>query len=449
MSGSTPFRRDMTAGLLLVALGIAFLILAANRETATKAEVSYSAGAVGLNFEAPITPAYPLKARSLGPIVDPATAALLGESEREAMDGSILFRGYSVYLAEIPPEIIKDMLASGRAPDPGAAEVVAGPLAADGPITIDDQQFDVVGILDRRTSGLVAAYILPNHPTWAPLFSNDQVQEGWYATSVLDDAGPEELADQAQESNGMIIGGNYPATPFAMVMASLGLALVAVGGALFQVRLLQVANRRWRTIFSPIIDAFAQHPVLFIGTHSALYGLLIAMTAAAAGNPLLNLGVVELFSYQFQEGGLQHVAAAYESGNVPMAALYTWAFNYFFATLLMSVFPSLIVPGWAFLKNAATFALVGFGLAPIWPQTIDQFSWHSITMTLELEAYVIVSFAAIMVPVKALQGLQRNEFANGLLDGYRILASAALLAGVLLAVAGLYEAVSLILFVDR
>ena len=74
-----------------------------------------------------------------------------------------------------------------------------------------------------------------------------------------------------------------------------------------------------------------------------------------------------------------------------------------------------------------------------------QFTYHSITMTLELEAYVVACFAVALGPVRIVQGFFRKALGSGLRAALEIAAGGAVLCAVMLAGAALYEAVTLIL----
>ena len=74
-------------------------------------------------------------------------------------------------------------------------------------------------------------------------------------------------------------------------------------------------------------------------------------------------------------------------------------------------------------------------------------SFHSITMAVELGAYIVASFAVAVLPIRAAQGYSRGEFWPQLLRGLQTVWGAVLICGSMLAFAALYEAATLILLV--
>jgi hypothetical protein len=71
--------------------------------------------------------------------------------------------------------------------------------------------------------------------------------------------------------------------------------------------------------------------------------------------------------------------------------------------------------------------------------------YHSVTITLELEAYVLASFAALLFAANVVQGFRQRQLLRCIARGLEIVFAAALLTGVLLGLAALYEATTLIL----
>ena len=128
-----------------------------------------------------------------------------------------------------------------------------------------------------------------------------------------------------------------------------------------------------------------------------------------------------------------------------MATLATLRQNYLMGTCLYSVLPSLVIPFAGLLKNLVSFLFVGFIMAPLWTGSAVQNTYHSITLTLELEAYVVVSFAICVLPVRVFEGIRRGEWASQYMAGFRVLGSAVILVGIMLAIAAAYEATTLIL----
>jgi hypothetical protein len=91
-----------------------------------------------------------------------------------------------------------------------------------------------------------------------------------------------------------------------------------------------------------------------------------------------------------------------------------------------------------------SFLLIGGAMAPAWSGSAAMLMLHSITMVLELEAYILACFAITAWPLTLLAGIWSRQFLDSLKRGVLMLLSAMVVTGVLLAVAALYEALTLI-----
>jgi hypothetical protein len=188
----------------------------------------------------------------------------------------------------------------------------------------------------------------------------------------------------------------------------------------------------------------ARWPRLFLAHHVVFLGLFVVVMVLGASMPLMNLRLMSAIQDIFMEGDLKYVGDAYASGNIWHAAFATFANNYVDQTLSYTLGASLFIPFFGLLKNAASFALAGFGMAPIWTSTLPVLPAHSITIALELEAYVIACFAVTLWPVFIVLAARDRDTAL-IRRGLALMMGTALLTGILLAIAGLYEATTLIL----
>jgi len=84
-------------------------------------------------------------------------------------------------------------------------------------------------------------------------------------------------------------------------------------------------------------------------------------------------------------------------------------------------------------------------MAPLWSGMAWMFSFHSITMTLELEAYIIACVIVVYFWRRVIAGLRDKELLPCVIQGFRALGSGIMLTGTMLAIAALYEAATLIL----
>jgi hypothetical protein len=224
------------------------------------------------------------------------------------------------------------------------------------------------------------------------------------------------------------------------------LVLVALGGVWTYLRAFRLLADQPTGIFAASLREMGARPKLFIGMHILMYGVFFAAMLAGSMLPLANFSITQYIGDMFSGGELSYIGDAYASGNILRAAFATFFNNYVVQTLGFTFAVSLIPLALGVFKTAASFALVGFGMAPIWAGTATGYSYHALTMVLEFEGYIVACFAVTAwalcwcrVPFK---GITKAEAAQSV----AMFLSGAALSGVLLAIAALYEATTLILF---
>lgn len=142
------------------------------------------------------------------------------------------------------------------------------------------------------------------------------------------------------------------------------------------------------------------------------------------------------------------IADAYRSGNIAIASIVTFAVNLFFASLLQTTLPTLVIP---FLGVALTL-LRGLSWGVLFtpvgaPDAL--FLVHWVTLLLEGAAYVVVGFAAwvqaryFLQPKRFGFGTRRAGYVGGLLATAKLYVPVV----VLLVVGAVYEAITVILVI--
>ena len=116
------------------------------------------------------------------------------------------------------------------------------------------------------------------------------------------------------------------------------------------------------------------------------------------------------------------------------------------ATLVWNIGISLVIPFIGLFKTAISLGLVGFAMAPVWSDTFAGYTYHSITMGLELEAYILATFSIVVYALHFFRGIVRGNLLHEWGQGFQTVFGSAFIAGALLAAAALYEAVTLIVF---
>lgn len=354
-----------------------------------------------------------------------------------------LDKGEWVVLLPVSDQTLVHLLASGRIPSRGRFEAVAGDLARGNSFQLNGHEFHVVGRLKRSVGGLAFTFIVPDDEAYRPLFQEDGARQGW-----LDLNGRERLASLPPE-----VAKEWPEPVGAMTRAGkgvpmgviLGMVLVALGGSVTYYRIFLRMRTRRPARTRQILEEVHDRPGLFWGMHVLMYGAFFTMMVLATAYPLVTMRMEQYLSQQLTEGSMKHVGAAYASGDILFAAAVTFAHNYFLATIIQTFAISLVIPFGGVIKNLLTFLAVGFAMAPLWAGSAAGMSFHSITMAVELGAYIVASFAVAVFWIRIGRGIFAGTFRDEFLKGLKALGGAAILSAVMLAVAALYEATTLIL----
>ncbi len=425
-------------------IGLALLGSAALVDVREHADAHWTGTIYTANGEAPWDGTIAIRARWLPlinyPIRQEIYTRLRRTVPRDELDALGLQRTERLIVAEMSPADMEPLLASGRVPLAGRPEVLAGAFTTLNQLRADDAELVVVGRLKRNVTGLATAYLMPAHEDWRPIFDRTTT-EGWLDPVGVDKLGKPEneaLIDEEQE----LSGGPAAATAAVSGLSIIGLALCAVGGA--GLHRAAFARMSGHGVTAPARRAFGSRPRLVRSMHVMLYGAFFFSMALGIAAPQFNALTMEYVRQAFTDGSLSYVGNAYRAGNVFLAAGATWANNFLLQTVVLTVLVSIVVPCIGLLKTLLSFSLVGVGMAPIWSGMAVHYTYHSITMILELEAY-IYACAAVVIFWGRVIGALRDRSMAPVKDGFRILGSATLLAGIMLAIAGVYEATTLIL----
>lgn len=379
-------------------------------------------------------------------------AVLLLNTLRASPEGTRIIESMSLDKGEwivclpVSDEILSRLLATGRLPEKGKCEALAGDLARQDHFRLDGQPFQVVGRLQRGVGGLGFAYVVRHDDAARPFFAPSTGA----TTGYIDPDGMDRQRNEAEEvhvGRRSAVIGNLPRTSlFVTLTAILGLMLVALGGSWFQVNVFRYwGGRTTRRVWS-LLNEMRDRPVLFTSVHVVLYGLLFAAMLAGVREPLANARMGSFIADEFSRGDLSYIGAAYGRGDILAATAATFCHNYFVATLALSLLPSLIIPMAGFVKNLLTFGVVGFVMSPVWTGAASGYIYHCITMTLELEAYIVASFAVMVLAIRAIRGATVGNMWGQYKRGFVVVAGGALLTAVMLLIAASYEAVTIILF---
>lgn len=366
-------------------------------------------------------------------------------SSLEGVDLSSLDLRESLVSVELPQEQWEALLDSGRIPVPGAREVLAGHLCRLDQFTINGETYAVAGRMKRATAGFAFAYLVPQAEGLSEVFTSEAGgSAGWMdPEGQLREFADEDLKKLEQEQAQIVV----PLIPAARVPAFagfLGIAMVAVGGAFLQLRLLLWFNAR-NTLFSDIIEPLAQYPRIALSVHVVCYGAYFVTGLAAFQFPRANLQLLTFVTEIFTTGNLAELGQAYVSGNVLAAAWHTFMNNFIVVTVGSGIIPSLILPFWGAFKTALNLGVAGFAMAPLWADILGRFTYHSVTLALEIEAYTIAAFAIVLYPIYMVRAFRSDDFLGGLKRTWAMVGWGTALSGALLLIAAFYEAITLII----
>lgn len=396
------------------------------------------------------TNAIPVSVRRLDEGYLQESAEMLAELRKndwgnEVIDTLKLDKAENVVLMDLPRERLQEILGAGRLPEPGQPEALAGELARGNEFPLDDEIFRVVGRLRRGVGGLAFAYVIPDTEEMGKHFTTESgATTGHIEITPAADV-EEEAEAERSEAPQKVIGGLNLADNMVSLLTLLGLMFVATGGSLAQFRFLRLLSARWSDVFAASLSEILAYPRLFASIHILLYSLFFVGMFVAKTNPVFSLRMAEYVRQQFGEGDLSYIGAAYASGDIIRATLATFYHNYLVATVSLTLLPSIVIPFAGLFKNAVTFGAVGFVMSPIWEGSAAPLVYHSITMTLEMEAYIVASFAVTLMPILWFRGLRNKNGVLGYLNGFRAISHGTLISGLMLAIAAAYEAITLIL----
>jgi len=344
------------------------------------------------------------------------------------------------------------IIAEGEIPKPGERTALAGVLCGPEAITIRGETYRVTGRIHRDVGGLSTAYLIPNAASVTGAWlGTDLVRDGFYdpearrRMSDPDFSWPEDV-------DALFVHDAVPMPPGVPYLVLIGLALTLYGAAVLQwsgvIWLHRISNA-----FNGLVIASREHPRLFRFVHTLNYSAFLYVMVLGILAPQANLTASQWVFEQFSEGALKELGQAYLDGNVPLAAWETFRNNFVVQTFLLATLPSLLIPLFGVGKTLLSLTLVGFAMAPVWSGGAEPMTFHWLTIALELEAYIIVSFGICVYTLHVwktcvvfLRGSE-DDPSSALSEfrfGFEALASATMYACLVLAIAAIYEAVTLI-----
>ena len=204
-------------------------------------------------------------------------------------------------------------------------------------------------------------------------------------------------------------------------------------------------------ILTPALRVIREHRKAYIAINIGYYGIVLLFMVLVAGHQGLQRSLIGSVGVGFSSAGpLGFLGQAYQSGQVGLAALYTFVLNLFAGSLLYITVPSLVVPFAGLLAGAIRAALWGLLLSPAMPELRLAMIPHSLTMLLEGQGYVLAVLGSYALWMTAFRGgPQSGGFLSRYWAGIRKSLHLYLVVIIMLAAAAIYEAVEVIYLVPR
>ena len=348
-----------------------------------------------------------------------------------------------------------DDLASGRMPESGEAEVLAGAQAKyRHQFPIGDRVFRVVGVLDRSVVLFADAYLVAPDAVGTDVFdpSDADVRRAYVFRDVSPDAVTEAMSDKfkaafPKETFVTVVGDlRLGAGPFALYLG--GVALLLLGGSGLFIRLFRWLGSRVRNrVLGPPLAALGRWWGLLAAVHAVAFGTYVLGSVVGYAVPELQglLGSMIVQSIQSGSGPLGMAGEAYGTGSVLIAAAVTLGVNFVVGSVAAITAPSVVLPGVGVLMTWFRAGILGLVLAPTGLRLAQVGLPHSFTILVEMEAYIVAAFFAMLIPVYLFRQREGptvlRRWGRALLLNLQSLA----VVFILLAVVALYEAIEVIL----
>ena len=353
-------------------------------------------------------------------------------------------------------DALKDAdLASGRMPRPGTDEILAG---FDSPhkdvLEAWGRRLTVVGVLDRSAALFAKGYVVPGDSAGKDLFeaSGGEVADGY----ILRMAAREAVQPQMRErllaafpsAKFRVEVGTVRVAPGPYYLYLAGMALLLLGGSALFIRLYGwlagVIPFAW--LRAPL-EAARAWPRLLAGLHGLIFGALVVAAALVYLVPPVQDFLLAAV-HQVVESGtgpLGVAGKAYGSGSIPWAAAVTLAVNFFIGSAAYITLPSMVIPGIGVLGTVFRGLMLGVILAPSMLRLSTAMLPHSLTVLVEMEAYVLAAFFGLLIPIYIFRKAEGPTWWRRYGRALLLNLEANVVIFIMLAVVALYEATEVIL----
>jgi hypothetical protein len=302
-----------------------------------------------------------------------------------------------------------DSLQSGRLPEPGHDEALAGagPATPDR-VDVDGRTLNVVGVLKAEVSLPDDCLLVPSSESARGLVPpGDPIA---YDAIVVGLA-PEQFHDRELVRE---LEAAFPSPPYTMLtprgllgagtfylyLAGQGVLLLGGSGALIGLHSWLAGPLRRTWLAGPLQEMHLR-PRLVWGVHLVYFGLMMAASVLIYHLPEVQALLLSNVRDQLSgsDGLLGIAGKAYASGSILRAAGVTFAINVVVGAIVSITVPSIIVPGSSALPSAFRAIMWGLLLAPTFVLNAFTMLPHSGTILLEGEGYILATFFGLLVPI--------------------------------------------------
>jgi hypothetical protein len=373
-----------------------------------------------------------------------------GIDSEQCKSFSLNHREMLILLPDFKQRFGENTLESGRLPESGTKEVLADPhTAGRDPIVVDDVNLTVVGVLKKTDSLQLDACYAPDDPAVRNMLEkNGKKLVDGYLISVDDLNKIEDVKKQLPRKELMAITPTQRMNKAAYYNYALGELLFLSGGSGLIILVYLFASRNLTNtwIGAPLAE-INRHWKLFSLMHAVYFGLFLIGMLVIYESPLLQDFFLAVIGGQIEsESGLLGVAGtAYESRNVALAAVVTLGINFFAGSLLVITLPSVIVPGIGVLMAVFRATMWGILLAPSYMSLAWGMIFHSGTLLLEGEGYILATFFALLVPIYLFSPREGENIGARYARAVMMNLKGNILVFIVLAIAAAYEAIEVIM----
>ena len=349
----------------------------------------------------------------------------------------------------------KNMLATGRLPEPGAGEILAGhDVQQRDMLSIEGKTFKVVGVLRQQNSPFWNCYLLPATPQVVEWLnpSSEQVKPGVLLTRENLREHKDALAKPHVRGSVTAISNLSRVELGPYYLYLLGLFFLFAGGAAMLIEgFLAWSEKATRGWIGPALAEIREHWRLFVGLHVAYFGLCLAGMAVIYFLRDVQdvLFLLTLKGLSGDSGMLGILGKVYLSQNILLAATVTVGINFFAGSFAAITLPSLMLPGSGSLIALFRAGVWGVLLAPAYPDLAGSMLAHSATLLVEGEGYILATFFGLLVPVFLLRRQEGIPFLQRWQRALVVNFKGNLLVLLVLAVAALYEGVEVIMQMQK